>query len=162
MRTTLACAVLIVLIAAGAEAQNAAGPAKKEVTDMMIINTCGDRLVKMFGQYGTPLDVVPIRGDTPDDDDVLVDYGTYIFRVHDRIVRFCFFRNEWPGTILGIKIGDSREDVEKVLGAPRTTFKDKNGVLTDYGYHMKDLGIEFYANFDDNGKLKRVEIKPLE
>jgi hypothetical protein len=161
MRMLMACAATAVLFAACAEAQDHVAAGKNEVTDTKIIDICGSRLSKMFNQFGVPVDVLAIRGDTPDEDDVICDYGTFMFRVRDRMVRRCFFRKEWKGPVHGIKIGDSREDVVKVLGTAPMTFKDKNGVVTDYGYRLKDLDVEFYANFDENGKLKRVEISPL-
>jgi hypothetical protein len=158
----LSCAVLAALVFASAEAQDAGPPAKDAITDATIIHSCGSTVSKMFAQYGVPSNVVPIRGNTPAEDDVICDYGTYMFRVRDRVVRLCFFLNGWKGPIRGIKIGDSREDVVKALGPAQMTFKDKNGVVTDYGYRMKDLGVTFYANFDEDGKLKRVEIAALQ
>jgi hypothetical protein len=158
----MACTVLMTLVVASAEAQNAATPAKDAVTDATIINICGGRLAKMFAQFGTPSDVLPIRGDTPAEDYVLCDYDTYFFHVRKKVIQHCFFWSNWKGPIRGIKIGDSREDVVKVLGTAPITVKDKNGIVTDYGYRMKDLGVKFYANFDENGKLKRVQIAQLE
>ena len=162
MRTIVACAALMALVVASAEAQDGATPAKDAITDATIIDSCGGRLAKMFAQYGAPSDFVAIRGNTPDKDDVICDYGTYMFRVREKVIRCCFFRTDWKGPIRGIKIGDSREDVVKTLGTAPTTFKDKNGVVTAYGYRMKDLGVEFYTNFDEDGKVKRVEIAPLD
>jgi hypothetical protein len=155
------CAVLMVLGTASVHAQDAT-PAKQPVTDAMIIDSCGGRVGDMFARYGTPVDVVPIRGKEPDEDDVICNYGAYMFRVRDRMVRCCFFLKTWKGSIQGIKIGDSRDDVVKVLGEAPIVFKDKKGVVTDYGYRMKKLGVKLYANFDEDGKLKRVEICTLE
>jgi hypothetical protein len=163
MRIIMACAAIMALVVVSAEAQNAATPAKDAVTDATIIDSCGGRLAKMFAQYGTPSNVLPMRGDTPDDDDVLCDYeGAYGFRVHNKVIRFCFFWSDWKGPIRGIKIGDSRENVVKVLGTAPITVKDKDGVVTAYGYRIKDLGVEFYTDFDKDGKVKRVEIAPLD
>ena len=161
MRIIMACAAIMALIVASAEAKDNATPAKDAVTDATIIDICGGRLAKMFAQFGPPSHILAIRGDTPDEDDVLCDYESYMFRVHDKVIRFCFFRTDWKGTIRGIKIGDSREDVVKVLGTAPITVKDKNGVITAYGYRMKDLDVQFHADFDEEGKVKRVEIDPL-
>ena len=46
----------------------------------------------------------------------------------------------------------------KVLGNPWATKKDKNGVVTEYGYELKDLGVQLWPSFDKNGKVTRVEI----
>ena len=163
MRMIIACAAMTALVVASAEAQDGATPAKDAVTDAAIIDSCGARLAKMFARYGTPSNILPMRGDTPDEDDVLCDYGgAYGFRVRDKVIRFCFFWADWKEPIRGIKIGDSRENVVKVLGTAPITVKDKNGVITAYGYRMKDLGVEFYTDFDKDGKVKRVEIAPLD
>jgi hypothetical protein len=78
----MACVALMALVVVSAEAQNGATPAKNAVTNVTIINSCGGRLAKMFAQFGAPSDVVPIRGNMPDEDDGLCDYDSYVFRVH--------------------------------------------------------------------------------
>ena len=158
MRILMACAVLMALVIASAEAQDRATPAKDAVTDATIINLCGGRLAKMFAQCGTPENLRVKRGNTPDEDDVLCDYGTYGFRVRNKVINTCFFATDWKGPIRGIKIGDSREDVVKVLGTASMTFKDKNGVVTSYGYELKGLDVKFFTNFDKDGKVWRVEV----
>ena len=160
MRMIMACAALTVLVAASAEAQDGTTPAKDAVTDATIINSCGGRLAKMFAQYGTPQDLRAKRGSMPDMDDVLCDYGAYGFRVRNKVVQICFFWSDWKGPIRGIKIGDTREDVVKVLGNPRITIKNKNGVVTTYGYNLKDLDVAFYVDFDKDGKAWQVEVWP--
>jgi hypothetical protein len=158
----MTCVALTALVAVIAVAQDSTAPAKDAITDMTVINLCGGRLALMFAQCGLPLDLVAIRADTADKDDVVCDYGTYMFRVRNKKVRICFFRDTWQGPIRGIKSGDSREDVVKALGDPAMTFKDKDGVITAYGYHLKDLGVDFYPNFDQNGKTNKVEIDPMQ
>jgi hypothetical protein len=158
MRIIMAFAVLMALVVASAEAQNSATPAKDAVTDATIINLCGGRLAKMFAQCGTPEDLRVKRGSTPDEDDVLCNYGTYAFRVRDKVIRTCFFWSDWKGPIRGIKIGDSREEVVKVLGKAPSTDKDKDGAITAYGYDLKDLDADFFTNFDKDGKVWRVEV----
>ena len=159
MRILMACAALVALIAGHASGQEAARTKDKDsVADATIINLCGGRLSKMFAQCGTPVDLRVKRGETPAEDDVLCDYGTYAFRVRDKLVRTCFFWVDWKGTVRGIKIGDRREDVVKVLGKAPTTDKDKDGRVTAYGYEIKDLDADFFVNFDNDGKVWRVEI----
>ena len=89
---------------------------------------------------------------------MLCDYGAYGFRVRNKVIRTCFFWADWKGPIRGIKIGDSREDVVKVLGKAPITDKDKDGVVTAYGYELKDLDSELFVNFDKDGKVWRVEV----
>ncbi len=153
----MACAAIMTLVVASAEAQIAATPAKEAITDATIIDSCGGRLAKMFAQFGTPQDLRVKRGSTPDMDDVLCDYGAFGFRVRNKMIQICFFWSDWKGPIRGIKIGNSREDVEKVMGKAPITVKDKDGVVTAYGYALKDLDAEFYADFDKDGKVWQVE-----
>jgi hypothetical protein len=158
MRMIKTFAALMLLAAGGAGAEEAAPPPKAAITDMTIINSCGERVLKMFAQYGAPKNFWVMRGRTVAEDDVLCSYGAYGFRVRDGIVRCCFFWTDWAGPIRGVKMGNSREDVVKVLGSPQITIKDKDGAITSYGYRMKEQGIELYASFDKNGRVKRVEI----
>jgi hypothetical protein len=153
----MACAALIALIAPTGAAQDGAAPTKEAVTDAAIINLCGGRQAKLFALYGPPGDLWADRGATEAEDDVFLGYGSFGFKVRDKAVRVCFFFKGWKGTIRGIKIGDSYEDVTKVLGAPRTTVKDKTGAITAYGYQFKDLDANFFANFR-GGKVWRVEV----
>jgi hypothetical protein len=162
MRMIMVCVALVALVAAGAAAQDAVTQAKDSITDTKIIDMCGGRLAKMFTQFGTPAELIAIRGKTSDKDYVLCDYGTYFFHVRKKVILACFFWSDWKGPIRGIKIGDSREDVVKVLGNAQITVKDKNGVVTAYGYRMKDLDVEFYTDFDKDGKVREVEIGPLD
>ena len=156
MRIFTACVAFAALFAGSVSAQDSAR--KDSVTDATIINLCGGRLSKVFAQCGTPVDLRAKRGSSPAEDDVLCDFGTYAFRVRDKQVRTCFFWIDWKGTVKGIKIGDTREDVVKVLGKPYIIEKDKDGVVTDYGYDLKDLDSDFFANFDKDGKVWRFEV----
>jgi hypothetical protein len=88
----------------------------------------------------------------------------WIGDLRNQINRLIFWTNkafwrhsDWKGPIRGIKIGDSRENVVKVLGNLPITVKDKEGVVTAYGYALKDLDAEFYADFDKDGKVWQAE-----
>ena len=89
---------------------------------------------------------------------MLCDYGAYGFRVHNKVITVCFFWQQWKKTIRGIKIGDSRDAVVKLLGAAPITNKDASGAVTAYGYRLKDPNVKFWANFDASGNVNRVEI----
>jgi hypothetical protein len=161
MRLTLTIVVLATIAAVVVPTSRAADPdvrGQGAISDEVIINLCGSRLAKMFAECGPPTFLRAERGKTPAEDDVYCDYDTYGFKVHDRIIRVCFFWEEWKKPIRGIKIGDSREDVEKVLGKAATTVKDKDGAVTAYGYELRDIGAYFFTNFDKNGKVWRVEV----
>ena len=91
MRMIMACAALVALVVASAEAQDGAAPAKDAITDAAIINSCGGRLAKMFAQFGTPSDLWVARGNTEDEDEVICNYHTYMFRVRGKVIQTCFF-----------------------------------------------------------------------
>jgi hypothetical protein len=55
-------------------------------------------------------------------------------------------------------MGDGREVVLKVLGKAAVTVKDKKGAIAAYGYDLKELDAYFFANFDKDGKIWRVEV----
>lgn len=158
MRAILTFAAMATMLTAITQAELSAAPAKGAVTDEAVMNMVGGRLAKMFAVYGTPQDVWANRGSTEAMDDVFFDYGPFAFKVREKLVRVCFFFQGWEGPIHGIKIGDTREAVVKVLGEPSMTFKDKNGVVTAYGYELKDLDCNFFANFREEGKVWRVEV----
>lgn len=121
-----------------------------------LISIRGGGLERMQ-QFGAPELVIAKRGKESDNDDVLFNYGPFILRVHHDTITNCFFLNTWKGSIRGIRIGDSREDVVNALGKPRIIYS-KAGVETDYGYVLKDSNAMLYANFNDDGNVKRVEI----
>ena len=93
-----------------------------------------------------------------ENDDVFVGYGPFGFKVRDERVRVSFFFNDWTRSIRGIRIGNSYAEVTKVLGDPATTVKSKEGVVTAYGYDLKNLDAYFFTNFKA-GKVWRVEVR---
>ena len=71
--------------------------------------------------------VVAKRGSTPDEDDVLFEFGTFMVCIApNQRISTCFFLKTWKGPVRGIKMGDTREDVVKVLGPASIIFKDKH------------------------------------
>ena len=159
MRLKLTIAAIVALAVTTAQGGDPGVPHPAAPTEEAIINIRGSSFTKLLAQFGTPADFKPIRRKTPADLYVLFDYGSFGFLVRDKKVRTCFIWSEWKDPIRGIKIGDSREQVAKVLGAkPRYTEKDKDGNITAYGYDLQGIDACFFANFDEDGKLERVEI----
>src|SRR5271169_4262540 len=74
MRMITACAALVALAVTSVQAEDGT---KQAVTDTAVINSCGGRLFKIFADFGTPQDLSALRGSTPDDDDVLCDFGVF-------------------------------------------------------------------------------------
>ena len=151
-------AALLMLAATSGLAQEVATPAKNPLADdEAIITLCGGRQARMFALFGVPQELWSERGATEAEDDVFVGYGPFGFKIQDERVRVSFFFNDWTGSIRGIRIGDSYAEVTKVLGNPATTVKNKEGVVTAYGYDLKDLGAYFFTNFKA-GNVWRVEV----
>lgn len=134
------------------------GAGKAAFSDESVIGACGGSVADMFARFGVPQDVVAARGQTAEEDDVLVDYGEILFRTRDQKVRCCFFLKSWKSTIRGIRIGDSREAVTQVLGKPQHIIRSKDHVETDYGYDLRQPKLSLWANFDKDGHVRRVEI----
>jgi hypothetical protein len=156
MRKIVAVFVLFLAVGSIAHGQEKA-EGKKSPTDEAIINTCGSRLVKVFAQFGTPVDLFPQRGNQPDGDSVTLDYGTFGFQIRQKTVQACFFWAEWPGTIKGFKIGSTRAEVVKLLGDSNKTFKNSEGT-EDLGWNRADLDAVFWVDFDKDNKVRKVEV----
>lgn len=157
MRIVLA-AVLVTATTGLATAADPKPPDKDAPTDAAIIDMCGGRLAKAFHQFGTPVDLLISRGDKPDDDSVFLDYGPFGLEVRNKTVIGCYFYQEWKDTVKGVKIGDSREQVVKVLGNAPVTIKSKVG-LESFKYDLKDNDAEMYVDFDKDNKVRKVEIQ---
>lgn len=160
MRLTLTLAALAAMVVTAARAEDPDARKEGVVTDEAIVNACGGDLTNLY-KFGVPNHIVATRGDMPEEDDVLFRYdGGFILRVHFRTITTCFFLKDWEGPIRGMKIGDSREGVVKVVGKPRSVITDKDGVETDYGYDLKrgDDTIGLWVGFDEDGKVRRVEL----
>jgi hypothetical protein len=159
MRLTIALAVITALAVVTAQATDPVSGGNAAPSDDAVTNLCGERLARMFAQFGTPTDAYALRGSTPDLDGVIFTYGTYAFTVRDKTVHTCWFMSGWTGTIKGIKIGDSQQDVEKVLGTTHQTDKTTSqSTLGDFGFDLKDLDAVFWAEFDKNNKVYQIEV----
>jgi hypothetical protein len=155
MRIALAAALCAVTTAFAADPKVAD---KDAPSDAAVIGMCGGRLAKVFHDFGTPVNVFVIRGNKLADDSVALDFGTFSLNVRNKTVVSCFFFKEWSGAIKGIKIGDSREQVIKVLGDKFGASKNKEGV-DDVSYDIKDNDALFWVDFDKDNKVVKVEIQ---
>ena len=154
LRLSLVAALLFV----GATASHGQAPAKRPASDAEIIKICGARLATVFVRFGEPDDVTVSRGNNTELDKVSLDYGSYAIQVRQKTVRTCLFYSTWAGPIRGVKIGDTRQQVEKVLGMDHKIEKSSLDV-EDYGYALKDLDAMFWTDFDKEGKVRMVEIQ---
>ena len=155
LRLSLAAALLLT----GVTASHGQAPAARKVpSDADIIKMCGARLATVFARFGTPDDVTVSRGSNTDLDKVSLDYGSYAIQVRGKTVRTCLFFSSYASPIKGVKIGDTRAQVEKVLGTEHKIEKSSIDV-DDYGYALKDLDAMFWTDFDKEGKVRMVEIQ---
>lgn len=157
-RTMLRLSLVAVLLCAGATASHGQAPVKRTPADAEIIKICGARLATVFARFGVPENVTVSRGSNADLDKVSLDYGSYAVQVRDKTVRTCLFFSSWTGPVRGVRIGDTRQQVEKVLGTDHKVEKSSIDV-EDYGYALKDLDAMFWTDFDKEGKVRMVEIQ---
>jgi hypothetical protein len=154
MRLALALALALV-IATSSSAQEAGGSAKQP-TDKEVLDMCGARLKKVFAKFGTPVDLI-----VSDDNDggVNLDYGTFGFKIKAKTATTCFFWPEWTGSVKGIKIGDTKEQVLKALGKNTKTFNRPDG-QEDYGWAVTDPeDTVFWTYFDKDGKVRKMDVE---
>src|SRR5207247_5614682 len=134
---------------------------KDAPTDEAIINMVGGRLAKMFAQFGTPEEIYPVRAeDNPEMDFVMLNYPTaFAFGVRQKTVGVCYFFPGWRGTIKGINLGDSREQVVKILGNDfeNSEIKNEEGV-DDCKWDLKENDARLWVIFDKNNQATRVQV----
>ena len=160
MRLAIALATMVALAVTASEAQTPGTPAQSGPSADAIVNSCGARLVKLFTQFGVPNDVYANREDeNAAHDTTIMDYGSYGFKIFNKTATISFFWSGWKGPVKGISIGDSRDDVPKVLPNPNVSAKDANGAVTEYAWDLKDLDAKFYVDFDANGKVSRMFVE---
>ena len=158
MRLMLTAAAIAIAVGATAAAQRALPDREQTPSDASIIDMCGARLAKVFAQFGNPEEVYCIRASKPENDTVALEYGSFNFRVRDKVVRICTFFSGWKGTIKGIKIGDSREQTVSVLGPKQDSFKNEDG-WDDYGWDLKASDAVLWIVFDKDDKVRTVTVE---
>ena len=85
------------------------------------INLLRRPCAEVLREFGAPDAVYALRGtdkQREDDDTVTVTYKGIAFGISHKEVHHCFFLEEWPVPVYGIKMGDDREQVVTVLGKP--------------------------------------------
>jgi len=154
MRFALMLTALLI-IAAQANADDAAVPAKQRPTDDAIIKLCGDSLANMFAKCGLPHEIT-VNGDNA----AVLIYGPFAFTVKNKLVTGSFFFDDWKGTIKGVKYGDTKTVVVNVLGSG---FRDVKGTGSDgkpfesYAWDDKNQKATFWLYFTDD-KVSNVQI----
>lgn len=126
--------------------------AKPGLSGDTILGLCGARLAKVFDRLGTPENLRP-SGDQ--DGSVDIDYGTFGLKIKNKTAAACFFWNDWTGPVKGIRIGDTKEQVLKILGKNDRIYTHADG-LEDYAWNFKSESILFWAWFDKNNKVRKI------
>ena len=146
-----ALSLALALVTAGAAAPPADAP-----TDKTVIDLCGRRMSKVFARFGMPENVysAPLPNGR---EAVMIDYGTYSFKVREKNVLVCFFWTGWKEPIHGFKIGDGRASLVKLLGDKYVVEKQADGIET-YGWSLDEPEATLFAIFDKDDKVASVQV----
>jgi hypothetical protein len=155
MRSLLAVVGVLAVLGLNAEGQESKG--KAAPTADAIINLVGARISKVFAQLGTPEDLHTWRGSTPEEDNVVLDYGTFVVYVHHKTANSCLFRSEWKGKVKGIKFGDDQKQAVGALGSEHETYKSEDGTQA-YVWDLKEIDSSLTVQFDKNNKVAGLMI----
>lgn len=99
----------------------------------------GLTLDQATSDFGAPAEVFPVRGKEAWQDDVVFYYSdhSYLFWFRNRVWQVRVDRR-FKGTILGLQMGDSRQQVEKVLGTPFHVGQNSEiFILPDRGFPVR-------------------------
>jgi hypothetical protein len=99
----------------------------------------GMTLETAVAEFGAPGQVFPVRGQEAWEDDVVFYYAdhSYLFWFRDRVWQVRVDRR-FSGSILGLKMGESREKVQSVLGIPFHADNDSEiFILPDRGFPVR-------------------------
>ena len=99
----------------------------------------GMTLAAAMAEFGAPEEVFPLRGRKAWEDDVVFYYPdhSYLFWFRNRVWQVRVDRR-FSGSILGLKMGESRNKVRDVLGAPFHTGNDSEiFILPDRGFPVR-------------------------
>jgi len=152
MRSALALAACL-MIATWVNAEDTGQAAKQPPAADAVLSLCGARLAKVFDRVGVPEDV-EASGD--DDGGVDLDYGAFGFKIKDKTATACFFWKDWKEPVKGVKFGNTKDQVIKILGATKRVFKHKDG-LEDYGWDLKEPDAVLWVFFDKDDNVKEID-----
>lgn len=149
-RSILVIQVALLLLSFSAITSAFAQTSSGNTDSETIMGLTGLRFNKIFSMYGTPVDIYPLRGDTSDDDGVMIDYDGFTFKVRNKIIEMTLFWKEYTGAVKGFHIGDSKSYLIGKLGSTDNIHELSDG-RTTYYWTMSDY--YFGAIFDSNDKV---------
>ena len=115
----------------------------------------GARLYKIFQTFGSPEDIICSSDDRGEP---IMDFGKFAFQIGSKTATIVYFWENYPGSVLGFKVGDSKFDLEKKYGKPNVEKDGKDGSLI-WIYTFKDIDRYFVVFFDDNAKIKKMQLE---
>jgi len=112
----------------------------------------GLTLEEAYQSLGVPLEVYPLRGTEPGQDDVVFFYPwhLYLFWFQNRVWQ-ARIDGRYQGTVFSVSMGASRQRVLDVMGRPFQEFEDS------LVFHIEDRGYPVQARFYfENERLSDV------
>ena len=102
----------------------------------------GLTLEETYQSLGAPLEVYPLRGTEPGQDDVVFFYPghLYLFWFQNRVWQ-ARTDGRYQGTVFSVRMGVSRQRVLEVMGRPVQEFEDS------LVFHLEDRGYPVQARF---------------
>ena len=116
----------------------------------------GSRLYKVFNDIGLPNDVVC---SADGGSGVILNYDIFGIQIDDKIVSVIYFWDNFPGEVFGNKIGTTKKELEEKYGKPDSEKKSSVDGSDVWIYNLKDTDRYFVLIFDENSKVKRIQIE---
>jgi hypothetical protein len=146
--------LLMILSSTISLAQTSSGNTDSE----SILNLTGLRFTKIFSMYGTPTDVYALRGETADDDGVMLDYDGFSFKVRNKVIVMALFWKDYTGAVKGLHIGDSKSYVIGKLGKTDNVHDLSDG-RTTYYWELSDYYFGVIFDSSDEAVTFKTESK---
>jgi hypothetical protein len=150
--------LLLLIIASSMLISNNEAKAQIEDTKlakMDLSEYLGARLYKLFQTFGTPDDIACSNDERGEP---ILDFGKFAFQIGAKTVNIIYFWENYPGKVMGFKVGDSRADLEKKYGKPNVEKDAKDGSLI-WIYNFKEIDRYFVVFFDDDAKIKKMQLE---
>ncbi|GEM_PF-2852544 len=155
MKKSIVINLLMLLIAVPLMTINAQDKKEKEID---LNEYLGVRLYKVFETFGNPNDLFCSADGK---NETIIDYGSFAFQIGHKTVTIVYFWNNFHGTVFGVSIGSSMDDLEKTYGKPSAVKKSKIDGTAIWIFNIEKTDRMFIVFFDKNGKIDRMQIEWL-
>lgn len=153
MKKSIVINLLMLLMAVPLVTMNAQDKKEKGID---LNEYLGARLYKVFETFGNPHD---LYCSADGKNETIIDYGPFAFQIGHKEVTIVYFWNNFPGTVFGVSIGTSKDDLEKTYGKPSAVKKSKIDGAAIWIYNIVKTDRMFIVFFDKNGKIDRMQIE---